>query len=58
MVPFRMGEALPRVSVDAYTGAARLEWADQIDELQFEVPKDNRTRLRVLRDGEEILQSR
>lgn len=58
MVPFRMGEAVPTVSVNAYTGSARLEWTDQIDELQFEVAKDNRTRLKVLRYGEEILQSR
>ncbi len=58
MVPFRMGEALPRVSVDASTGSVRIRWTDQIDELQFEVAKDNRTRLRVLRDGEEMLQSR
>ncbi|MDI6449459.1 hypothetical protein [Anaerobaca lacustris] len=58
LVPFRMGEDLPAISVDASTGTARLEWADQQDELQFEVAKDNRTRLRVLRDGEEILRSR
>lgn len=58
LVPFRMGEDLPSVSVDADTGTARLEWSDQIDELQFDVPRDNRTRLRVLRDGEEILRSR
>ena len=58
MVPFRMGEAMSTVSVNAYTGSARLEWTDQIDELQFEVSKDNRTRLKVLRYGEEILQSR
>jgi len=58
IVPFRMGDEVPAVSVDADTGTARLEWSDQIDELQFDVPRDNRTRLRVLRDGEEILQSK
>lgn len=58
MVPFRMGEELPRINVDAKTGTTRLEWTDQLDELEFEVGKDNRTRLRVSRGKEEILRSK
>jgi hypothetical protein len=58
MIPFRMGEELPTIRVDPDTEAVRLEWPDQQDELQFDVAKDNRTRLRVLRDGREILRSR
>ncbi len=58
MVPFRMGEHFPRITVDASTGTARVEWGDQVDEVRFDVAKDNRTRVSVLRGGEEILQSK
>lgn len=58
MIPFRMGDDLPTIRVDPEIDAVRLEWPDQRDELQFEVPQDNRTRLSVLRDDVEILRSR
>ncbi len=58
LVPFRMGEEVPRIDVDAYTGNVEITWSDQSDELEFEVGKDNRTRLKVSRDDEEILQSK
>jgi hypothetical protein len=58
MIPFRMGQALPEAGVDAATGAAELRWADQTDRLLFETGSDGRTRLRVLRDEEEILRSK
>ncbi len=58
MVPFRMGEHFPRITVDDSTGTVRVEWGDQVDEVRFDVAKDNRTRVSVLRGGEEILQSK
>ncbi len=58
LVPFRMGEEVPRIDVDSYTGNVAITWSDQSDELEFEVGKDDRTRLKVSRGGEEILQSK
>jgi hypothetical protein len=58
MIPFRMGQALPQTAVDAASGAVSLRWSDQADRLLFEVGEDERTRLRVLRDEEEILRSK
>jgi hypothetical protein len=58
MIPFRMGQALPETTVNADTGAVELRWADQADRLLFEVGSDERTRLRVQRDEEEILRSK
>jgi len=58
MIPFRMGQAVPETTVDPATGAVDLRWADQTDRLLFETGSDGRTRLRVLRNEEEILRSK
>ncbi|UCD49760.1 MAG: hypothetical protein JSW27_19785 [Phycisphaerales bacterium] len=58
MIPFRWGQALPQTVVDTASGAAELRWSDQADQLLFEIGSDERTRLRVLRDEEEILRSK
>jgi len=58
MIPFRKGQALPQTVMETGTGAVELRWDDQTDRLEFEVRGDERTRLRVVRDGEEILRSK
>ena len=58
MIPFRMGQALPETAVDPAGGGAELRWSDQADQLLFEIGSDERTRLRVMRDDEEILRSK
>ena len=58
MIPFRMGQTPPRTNVEAATGAVALRWEDQADRLEFELGREGRTRLRVLRDGDEILRSK
>ncbi len=57
-IPFRMGEALPVTLVDSETAAIELQWEEQIDRLSFEIGDDQRTRVRIRRDGDEILRSR
>ena len=58
MIPFRMGQTLPRTAVEVGTGLVELRWNDQTDRLSFDVGRDERTRLRVLRDEAEILRSK
>lgn len=57
-IPFRMGQTLPATLVDAETGAIDLQWNDQVDRLSFEIGDDLRTRVRIRRNGDEILRSR
>jgi hypothetical protein len=58
LIPFHMGEALPKTVAGGGAGAVGLQWADQADRLLFEVGEDQRTRVCVLRDGKEILRSK
>lgn len=58
LIPYRWGAEVPRTAVDEETGTVTIRWRDQVDTLEFEVGKDNRTRIKVLRDGKEILQSK
>ena len=58
MIPFRQGQEIPRTVVDIRDGSVGLQWSDQRDRLVFEVGKDERTKLRVLRGGKEILKSK
>jgi hypothetical protein len=55
LLPFRSGEALPKISFDGKT--ATLSWPDARDELRFE-SDGARTKISVRRDGKAILQSR
>ena len=58
LIPFRKGGEIPKTAVDESTGSVTLRWRNQTDTLQFIVGRDHRTRLSILRDGDEILQSR
>lgn len=56
LIPFKIGEPLPRIAWDAAKSTASLVWSDQKDELVFSMPDaGNRTRVSVVRGGEEIL---
>lgn len=58
LIPFRIGDALPKVTWDAGQATAKLQWADQIDTLVFSANGQTApTRVSVLRDGAEILSS-
>jgi hypothetical protein len=58
LVPFRAGEPLPQISVDAATGTATVAAAGQRDEIKFSSATDQRTHVSVMRDGKEIVESK
>jgi len=58
MIPMRKGQEIPRTFVDTLNNSVELRWSDQTDRLVFEVGKDERTRVRVMRGGKEILKSK
>ena len=60
LVPFRMGEEMPKIGFDAASGSATLAWKDQSDKLRFasEHATDQRTRFTVLRDDKTLLESK
>ncbi len=58
MIPLRQGQEIPQTIVDAVHESVELNWSDQTDRLTFQRGKDQRTRVRVTRDGKEILKSK
>lgn len=56
LIPFKIGDPIPRISWDASTSTARLEWPHQKDSITFSTasPSD-RTRVSISRDGTKIL---
>jgi hypothetical protein len=57
-VPFRIGQALPKITWDATQAKASIDWPDQKDILVFTPNKSTtQTSVTVLRDGAEILTS-
>lgn len=58
LIPFKIGEALPKITWDAASTSATLQWPGQNDTLVFSAAKPaDPTRVTVLRDGAEILSS-
>jgi hypothetical protein len=57
LIPFKIGEPLPKIAWDAAQSTATLAWPDQKDSLVFSI-SGGRTGVSVLRDGEKILSSR
>lgn len=58
LIPFKIGEALPKITWDAASTTAMLQWPKQKDTLVFSAHKTtDPTRVTVLRDGAEILSS-
>jgi hypothetical protein len=55
LIPMRSGGAIPALSVDAGRQRVSLAWEHQSDTLTFMPGEDGRTRLRVLRNGAEIV---
>ncbi|MEY3895064.1 MAG: hypothetical protein RLZZ214_583 [Verrucomicrobiota bacterium] len=53
LIPFKIGEALPKITWDAAATSANLQWPGQNDTLDFSAPAG----IIVLRDGAEILSS-
>lgn len=53
LIPFKIGQALPRITWDAARATATLAWPDQNDRLVFSAP----ARVTVQRGGAEILSS-
>lgn len=53
LIPFKIGEALPKITWNAAATRATLQWPNQNDTLDFSAS----TRVTVLRDGTEILSS-
>jgi hypothetical protein len=54
LVPFRHGQEIPKITYDKSSSTAKVEWADQVDEIKFTADDDNRTRFTVKRDGLDI----
>ncbi len=58
LIPFKIGEALPKITWDAASTSATLQWPNQKDTLVFSAAKlTDPTRVSVLRDGAEIIAS-
>jgi hypothetical protein len=55
LLPFRAGEALPHVAYDTTTGTARVLYPDQGDDLTFSIADDGATRVKISRDGKQLL---
>jgi autotransporter-associated beta strand protein len=54
LIPFKIGQALPKITWDAAASSATLQWPDQSDTLDFSASNH----VTVLRDGAEILSSK
>ncbi len=57
LIPFKIGEPLPKITWDSAQSTANIAWPDQKDSLVFSISGD-RTGVSVVRDGEDILSSR
>ena len=55
LVPHRTGDALPTTTWSADRTTVTIAWADQRDEVTFTPGKDGRSRLRIARDGKDLL---
>ncbi len=55
LFPFRAGEELPQTRWNADHTRLTIEWSDQKDTLEFFRNADGRTRLKVKRDGNELV---
>ncbi len=55
LFPYREGEEQPKTQWNADKTKLSIEWSDQKDSLEFSKPADGRTRVRVLRDGGELM---
>ena len=58
LVPFRAGEPLPQISLDAISSIAKVTAADQRDEINFSSDADQRTQVSVTRGGKKIVESK
>jgi hypothetical protein len=58
LLPFRAGEPLPRVSYDAQTQKARVEWPGQTDTFDFRTDGTHRTHVTVMRAGKTLVESK
>jgi hypothetical protein len=57
LLPYRAGEPLPKVSYDAASQKARVEWPGQTDEFDFKTDEAHRTHVSVMRDGKTLVES-
>jgi len=57
LIPFRIGDEIPEIRWDPEKNRTTIAWKDQKDSIDFQVA-DDRTRVRVLRDGKEILEGK
>ncbi len=57
LIPFNMGEPIPKVTYDAASGKGTIEWADQKDELTFTLNDQKRTLVKVERDGKSVVEA-
>jgi len=58
LIPFRAGEPLPQISVDAANGITTVAQAGQRDEIKFSSDADQRKHVSVTRDGKEIVSAK
>ena len=58
LAPFRAGEPLPQISLDAKSGIAKVTAAGQRDEINFSSDADQRTQVSVTRGGKKIVESK
>lgn len=57
LIPFRMGEPMPSVSLDAKTSVATVAWGDQKDTLTFDQGSDGKTAVTITRHGKPVVAS-
>ena len=55
LIPFKIGEPLPKITWDAAQATATLAWPDQKDSLVFSAAPSERTQVNISRAGVEIL---
>jgi len=58
LIPFHMGDALPKIVFDAPHGVATVLWANQKDRFSFKTKEDGRTQCAVHRGNTLLFESK
>jgi hypothetical protein len=58
LLPYKSGDALPKISYDASSQTARVDWGKQSDEIVFQPDSNARTNIQVTRGNKVILSTK
>jgi len=58
LIPYRCGDALPKITYDASTSSATIQWPKQKDEFLFHSDDAHRTHVVIRRGGETLAESK